>query len=394
MVTNQMIKIEELASVLSEKYALDHDACQSFVAAMFDVVVAELSANPDSMVKIKGLGTFKITSAGMRDGRLSFTPEVMLRDRVNRPFLQFETVILNDGADFSGIDADDGSLSTVADADVACVVAEEVGPTADEACAFGDTDDCDAAESECSDASGAEYADGAGLAVPGDAESEPGDLSPDVQVPEDDADVADAQGQAEEASGHGADDSRRIIARQLMAPAEPMSAPMCKQRNPRLMYWLSAASFILLLLIGVGMYFVYDSVERKNAAIEKIEHKIAPRRPSGTPAPVAVARPLGTEGYMPKAVSSPAAQDAATSRTSTPPVSDYNYDPRVRTGAYVIVGIDTVVKVRKGQTLESISRSLLGAGMECYVEVVNGGIKSVGVGDTLRIPKLKLKPRH
>ena len=51
-------------------------------------------------------------------------------------------------------------------------------------------------------------------------------------------------------------------------------------------------------------------------------------------------------------------------------VTDYNYDARVRTGAYVIVGIDQVVTVQKGQTLASISKGFLGDGMECYVEVL------------------------
>ena len=68
----------------------------------------------------------------------------------------------------------------------------------------------------------------------------------------------------------------------------------------------------------------------------------------------------------------------------------YDADPRVRTGAYRIVGVDRVVKVQAGQTLSSISRSWLGPDMECYVEALNGS-KEVKVGQEVKIPKLKIK---
>ena len=72
----------------------------------------------------------------------------------------------------------------------------------------------------------------------------------------------------------------------------------------------------------------------------------------------------------------------------------YNSDPRVRTGAYVITGIERTVTVQPGQTLAGISKAYLGQGMECYVEAVNGGIKSVQPGQELKIPSVKIKKHH
>ena len=69
----------------------------------------------------------------------------------------------------------------------------------------------------------------------------------------------------------------------------------------------------------------------------------------------------------------------------------YNKDARVRTGAYKIVGIAHVVTVRKGQTLYSLSKSMLGPGMECYIEAVNGNLKELKEGQKVKIPKLELK---
>ncbi len=68
----------------------------------------------------------------------------------------------------------------------------------------------------------------------------------------------------------------------------------------------------------------------------------------------------------------------------------YNKDARVRLGAYIIVGTDREVKVMEGQTLKSISKANLGPGMECYVEAYND-TKSVKAGQTIKIPKLRLK---
>jgi len=69
-------------------------------------------------------------------------------------------------------------------------------------------------------------------------------------------------------------------------------------------------------------------------------------------------------------------------------------DARVRTGAYRIVGVDKTLTVHQGQTLASISRAYLGAGMECYIEAVNGGRTEFKAGDKLNIPKLELKKKR
>ena len=75
---------------------------------------------------------------------------------------------------------------------------------------------------------------------------------------------------------------------------------------------------------------------------------------------------------------------------SEPKISSYDADPRVRTGAYRIVGVAQTVTVKEGQTLARLSSLYLGPGMECYVEAVNGK-SEVKVGQKIRIPKLELK---
>lgn len=64
----------------------------------------------------------------------------------------------------------------------------------------------------------------------------------------------------------------------------------------------------------------------------------------------------------------------------------------VKTGAYVIEGTDRTVKVKDGQTMKVLARRYLGEGMECYLQVHNAK-SEVKVGETINIPKLKLKKK-
>ena len=73
--------------------------------------------------------------------------------------------------------------------------------------------------------------------------------------------------------------------------------------------------------------------------------------------------------------------------------SKYDADPRVRTGAYRILGVDHSIVAKSGQTLSSISKLYLGPGMECYLEAVNGGAIDVKAGQKIHIPKLALKKK-
>lgn len=108
---------KDLAKVLIDKFGLDKTASDQFITDIFEVIGDGL--RKEKIVKIKGLGTFKVTSVAPRksvdvntgesiviEGRdkISFTAETAMRDLVNKPFAQFDTVIVNDGVDFDDID--------------------------------------------------------------------------------------------------------------------------------------------------------------------------------------------------------------------------------------------------------------------------------------------------
>ena len=414
-----MAKVNDFARELSEKYGLSLGDASDFVSAMFDVVKEELDG-ADSSVKIKGFGTFKVSAVGARasvdvntgeriiiDGRnkISFTPEVLLRDRVNRPFVQFETVVLNDGVDFSEIEEEsEEELDSVSETEPQGVQLSPTAPT-----------------SQPTDQS---------TDQPAPAEQPQGvQLSPTAPTSQ----STDHYSSSETASKAVNTEEHRDMARRLMTPKTETieedseesddkttaTAPEaddegiviggCRQRSPRIMYVLTIASFIILVSLGIGMYFLYQRIEEKNHVIDRLESRLyaqqeAAERADAQPA-VAVKDTIVSNDSLraaenakkdsiaasKSAVEAKASQSSAAPSTATTP-SDYNYDTRVRTGAYIIVGVAKTVTVQPGQTLASISKAYLGEGMECYVEVLNNR-HSVKAGEKLKIPQLKLKPR-
>lgn len=109
---------QDIAAVLAVKHGLPQKEADSFLSQVIDVLNDALKE--EKLVKVKGLGTFKVTSVNARasvdvntgeriviEGRekISFTPETSMRDWVNRPFAQFETVVVNEGVNFDEIDA-------------------------------------------------------------------------------------------------------------------------------------------------------------------------------------------------------------------------------------------------------------------------------------------------
>lgn len=453
-----MAKVNDFARELSEKYGLSLSDASDFIGAMFDVVNEELD-DTDSSVKIKGFGTFKVSAVSARasvdvntgeriiiDGRnkISFTPEVLLRDRVNRPFVQFETVVLNDGVDFSEIDDEMNELSdSVIETETQGV---QLSPTAP-------TDQL--TDQSANQPTSTEQSQGALLSptAPTDQltdqstnqptladQSQGVQLSPTAPTNQPTDQPTDQPSPSEPASKVVNTEEHRDMARRLMAPkSEPIDDDNnkadeeksandidesddegiviggCKQRSPRMMYVLTIASFVILVSIGIGMYFLYQRIEEKNHVIDRLETRLYAQQDTVVAVePQCVVSDTIASNDALKAADAHTAENikkekkdsvrasnskAATGSTAvmsaaptaTTP-SDYNYDVRVRTGAYIIVGVAKVVTVQPGQSLASISKAYLGEGMECYVEVLNN-CHTVKAGDKLKIPEVKLKPR-
>ena len=417
------VDISDFGRVLTERYGLNDNDAFSFVHFMFATVSEELLVHPDATVKIKGLGSFKTGR-----GKYSFSPEVMLRDRINRPFLQFETVILNDGVDFSEMDEEDFADSEDNDEvndevdNVAETEADMQEPMAEEEPADAEVESGEKengpAGVQTDNTSTEEQLAEAVLSEEQPVEADKIEEQPSESEVADvhcECDKAEAPACAQSSEEQTERERCRKMAELLMSKKtidkEEEPQMVCRQKNPRLTYWLSALSFLLLIGIGAGLYALYVRIETRNQAIEKLEKQIEERKQALSKQTVAdrrVVKPTHNPDSQAAAIDKEAIVESKAVVQNKPSVekepavevkplvqtgiTDYNYDARVRTGAYVIVGIDQVVTVQKGQTLASISKAFLGDGMECYVEVLNK-CTDVKPGDRLKIPKLKLKKR-
>ena len=508
--------IKDLARQLSEQYELSKKDAEKFVEQMFAVLNEGL--HYDKQVKVKGLGTFKVMSVAPRksvnvqtgepiiiEGRekISFTPDASMRDAVNRPFAQFETVVLNEGVDFTAIDKkyedgvpeedmpaettpeateDPGSVvmpvvpdETSADG-MAVEEVPETSPSKPEADAEKEQPEEDVAESETEildkptvNAVNAEH-----VTVEAEPEKTPDEpmAGTAVEKAEDvesvrDEEVAEPVSAATEPEPEtlesksatmepeAAVTTSEVNRKTANAPEEleqnvvqkPVSEAVTADlaanellkeihHNKRLIRWLGVAVIALLVVFaGITCYF-YLELSRRDNRIQHLElstavmssHKILGHRSVDSAAmakskadSARIAQPAKTvkavEAAQEKAelrqkevVSEPASvktngqatsatqaktKDKAKADVKTAKADDaasaYDKDPRIRTGAYRIVGIDHTVTVKAGQTLSSISRMALGPGMECYVEAVNGGRTEFKAGDKIKIPALKHK---
>ena len=129
--------MSELADRLAEKAGISKRDAQAFLSAIIETI--RDGVNNDKIVKIKGLGTFKVIDVDARESvnvntgervvidghqKLTFTPDSTMKELVNKPFSQFETVVLNEGVAFDDVEAND---ETAEDADIADSTDTKIG---------------------------------------------------------------------------------------------------------------------------------------------------------------------------------------------------------------------------------------------------------------------------
>lgn len=394
-----MVKIQELSATLIDKYGLGKEDAEHFITQMFALIADELHSSQTS-VKVKGLGTFKVTSVSSRESvdvnsgerivisgrnKITFTPDVVMRDRVNRPFAQFETVPLNDGVDFSEIDGKDADDM----ADEERQEADEIG--------INETGAEEVQEQHSQEGE---------TRIPDES------VVPDAEdnVSEFPSETESVDCKAEDADGSDEDDEADNVVPPVVEDTPVSAEDPDEDETPggflhiRCMKFccLSALAAVVLCCVCFGFYYLYDQLQLRNQRIAVLENDLKQvveankkanenlaRRDSANIIDVGAAlanadRNVKGDSVQAQAVPAVEKEEAIS--------VDYESDPRLRTGAYIIIGVDRTVTVMKGQTLESISKAYLGPGMECYVEVLNS-CKKVSAGDSLKIPKLKLKKR-
>ena len=391
---NAKLTIQEVARVLVEKNNLTPRDANRFAVEMFAVILDRLEQG--ELVKIIGLGTFKIIgveareSVSVRTGervmidghsKVSFTPDTTMKELVNRPFSQFETVVLNDGVDFDDVADEEPELvvdePAGAEEDL-IVVADDVAE--DEPVAAKQEEEPVAVEQEEEPIAVEEEEEPIAVEqekepIAVEQEEEPIAIEQEeepVAVEQEETPVP-ADDEAEEPDGHSW--LRWLLGILGVAGLMALSAYGGYRygvgRQP------SAVADTIIALDTVYLPEPVDSMEDSVAEAPAI------------PAPVEQPAEVKPDEKKP-------AEKPAEVKPQEPVDRYAAKDERVRLGAYRIVGTEREVTVQPGQNFYRICLAHLGPDMECYVEVYNDLPRNptVKVGQVIKIPKLQFKKKR
>jgi DNA-binding protein HU len=466
--------LQLIADTVAKKHKITVKEAEKFVSAMFDVMNEGLKT--DKLVKVKGLGTFKVQAVKPRESvnvntgervlieghdKVSFTPDATMKELVNKPFAQFETVVLNDGVDFTDIDSKYENEATLENADETTVSANNA--------AIPDTKVVSLNEEETTDNTN-ETANGAQettieqytstekdsaetgsepekdheivvakqeVAIETEAEpikntsetteeepiplveTQPENIAEEPTVTAEmpvateqkleDANQTQPENIAEEPiatpetpvateqklESANQTQPENIVKEPIATPETPVTTEQKQEETaekPKKINWLMWSAigfFVIAIMYFFGYKFGKDAALRDNAVAVSAQPKSKPtakakQTKQHSSAKVAQTTPKQIQP-TPKQVQSPI--------DDTEKFKQLSNDKRIRYGAYDIIGIEKVVVLKKGQTMQSYSRKALGPDMVAYFQVLNNAT-TMAAGDTMKVPKVELRPQY
>ena len=400
------LNVFDLSGVLMSKNGLGDKESRRFVKAIFDVIQECL--DEEKVVKVKGLGTFKIIEVDDRESinvntgervlieghsKLTFTPDSVMKEIVNKPFSQFETVILNDGVDFPEPAIEEP-------------ISEE--PISEEPISEEPIPEDPILEDSISEEPIFEEPV---AADPGLSDKSQSEINAEQEIPSPESPIVEFTEEGDK------EDTSDVVPPTDEAPTDEEINDEEESSNSTLRWVLSGVVVLLLILAAAYGGYLYGRYEiSEEMAYKQMKADLKAAEMTVEKAKEAVAKD-SVEQEMDAtkigAISVDKEQEDAAKDESPKeaiakdqvakeqPVKEsadkYEAkDVRVRTGAYRIIGEDRVVKAKAGQTVEDIATRLLGPGMSCYVEVYNNldGKTTLKEGQAIKIPKLQLKKRR
>ncbi len=503
-----------LAKAVASKRGLTQAEAERFIATMFEV--AGDGIQEDKLLKMKWLGTFKITSVKDRESvdvntgeriliegrdKISFTPDNILKEIINKPFAQFETVVVNDGIDFSDIDEKFANMEREEEElqlqkEQEChdeeVVQEEQNaeqPQKEELSQEEEQPQESLLDAELQSQEGGqkdELSQEANTPISEEtvalsSELKNAEISEDnisvtsedniSQTSDDTISKTEENGIPEEVgmlishlkeNKSEAEEIERVEEAKVKEEAEvPKAAEAYVEETPAEAkvvvsqtnvenkkqpeydetldedeayasdrhhlvipkYVVALVSVVFVALLGglCWFAFIYGKMQARQEQMEMQLKAIKPQpQPKPKPtvvAPVDTAKSVASSDdktdaenvqangaqanneqtdHAQLAMKKKAKQDSIRMAQANNAVkmaekaSVYLNDPRIRTGAYRIVGVEKTVTAKSGQTLAGLSKLYLGPGMECYMQAING-CSEIKPGQKVKIPKLELK---
>ena len=361
--------LQLIADAVAKKHKITVKEAEKFVSAIFDVVNEGLKT--DKLVKVKGLGTFKVQAVKPRESvnvntgervliegheKVSFTPDATMKELVNKPFAQFETVVLNDGVDFADIESKSDDEEKAENTDEIVVSAEEIA-------------DSDEEKVETKEEITAEIID-----------EQPAEEVPQqaVEIP-----MVAVETKEEIAEEREEEQKESVEEKETVVEVPKVNAfPIEKPKKINWLLWSSVAFAVIAVMYFFGYKFGKDAALRDNKMAIRTQAEDSLAEKTKTTAKQAA---TNTQKATAKA-----AQQATEEAEKYKKMSS---DKRIRYGAYDIVGIEKTVVLKKGQTMQSYSRRALGPDMVGYFQVLNNAT-TMSAGDTMKVPKVELRPQY
>ena len=448
--------IQLITSALAKQHNLSAADAAAFVDAFFEIISSELKNG--NQVKIKGLGTFKVQAVKPRESvnvntgervlieghdKISFTPDTVMKELVNKPFSQFETVVINDGVDTEELervpseDSSDEVKSELVDETTTKNTSEEKLLAEEERTEVEDTKEDTNNSSSVKEDAVIEAEDNLNeknlpvdvIEEPTteeneaifDSEEKPSELEENKEEKQEVATEVDAKvdsiveskvdaivepkvkeetievevksvqsvpntsEEREESSNEN-----NIDKTELPNSSEPTNISEDEDTDVEssengTLKKVALVAFIVIICLGIFLWARMGSTNSEKKTKEVAEQVNTSEDHSS----------LGT-----KTVSADTTSVTKVHKTpekkETAEVDSFmalNSDPRIRYGAYNIIGIDRIVVLKKGETMEKYSRKTLGADMVGYFQVLNGR-KTMQAGDTMKVPKVELRPEY
>lgn len=435
-----MTNIKDLARFLVEKHGIKLADAELFISLMTEII--NEGVHRERQVKIKGLGTFKLTSVSSRESidvntgeriviegrdKLSFAPDNAMKELVNQPFSQFETIVVNDGVELE--DEYKEQVEETASAEEKKEIVEEKAveeielpreePVEPIAVVSEMSAETISVKEEMQEDKVQETMSETNVSEVEQIET----AQETIETASDN--VAKAEEETPESSPEKEDEPMIAGTDSRENDIEDMENASTVNTPHKSSYMkLLVVGFVALFVVLIGtICFMFMKLCQQNEQIYNFKMEVQTlqlellkkqystmKGPSKVLKPVAVAeKPAPAEEKKPTPVTekpisvtekstsdverpTSVAEKSVSSKEEDAYEALNKSDARVRTGAYRIVGVKQVIKVKRGQTLSSISRLYLGPGMECYIEVMNKN-KELKEGDRVKIPELKRKRR-
>ena len=454
-----------LAKAVASKRGLTQAEAERFIATMFEVAGAGIQE--DKLLKMKWLGTFKITSVKDRESvdvntgeriliegrdKISFTPDNILKEIINKPFAQFETVVVNDGVDFSDIDEkfanmereeelllqkeqerhDDEVVLEEQNAEQPQELDQNVRQSREEEQSQENLPDAElqSQENNLSDAELQSQENLSDAKLQSQDDGEKNDLSQESLLNEELTQENNQKvEQPQEVKSPISEENVALSSelKNVETSADDFSETYASDHHhlviPKYVVALVCVVFVALLGGLCWFAFTYGKMQARQEQMEMQLKAIKPQpQPKPKPtvvAPVDTAKSVASSDdktdaknvlangaqanneqtdHAQLAMKKKARQDSIRMAQANNAVkmaekaSEYLNDPRIRTGAYRIVGVEKTVTAKSGQTLAGLSKLYLGPGMEFYMQAING-CSEIKTGQKVKIPKLELKKK-